>query len=213
LVLTVSNTEPTGQITGKIQASPNPISFGQRCIISWETNDPAGAEVRVSTGANDEKLVTQGGMSGQVEISWIVDSTVYEFRLYPASRPGMAIDSVTARRETESAPAALREIADAARRGNIDVAELSQFIAAVIPICLRSPQFRDLFQNWERHGFHVTPARFNQPIPDTQSLPETLWGEPSELVGIDMDEQAQLQLLRSFSKFRSEYERFPTKRT
>ena len=209
----MSNKEPTGQITGKIQASPNPISFGQRCIISWETNDPAGAEVRVSTGANDEKLVTQGGMSGQVEISWIVDSTVYEFRLYPASRPGMAIDSVTARRETESAPAALREIADAARRGNIDVAELSQFIAAVVPICLRSPQFRDLFQNWERHGFHVTPARFNQPIPDTQSLPETLWGEPRELVGIDMGEQAQLQLLRSFSKFRSEYERFPTEPT
>jgi Methyltransferase domain len=207
------NTEVKGQITGKITASPNPICFGQRCIVSWDTNDPAGAEVRVSTGTNDEKLVTHGGMSGQVEIPWIVDSTVYEFRLYPASRADAAIDSVKARREIESAPAALREIADEARRGNIDMAELSQFVAAVIPVCLRSRQFRDLFQNWERHGFHVTPARFNQPIPDIQSLPETLWGRPSELVGIHMNEVAQLNLLRSFSKFRDEYQHFPTGKT
>jgi hypothetical protein len=207
------NTEVKGQISGKITASPNPICFGQRCIVSWDTNDPAGAEVRVSTGANDEKLVTHGGMSGQVEIPWIVDSTVYEFRLYPASRADAAIHSVKARRDIESAPAALREIADEARRGNIDMAELSQFVAAVIPVCLRSPQFRDLFQNWEGHGFHVTPARFNQPIPDIQSLPETLWSRPSELVGIHMNEAAQLNLLRSFSKFRDEYQHFPTGKT
>jgi hypothetical protein len=202
-------TEVKGQITGKITASPNPVCFGQRCVISWDTNDPAGAEVRVSTGTNDEKLVTQGGKSGQVEIPWIADSTVYEFRLYPASRPVVAIDSVKARREIESAPAALREIADEVTRGNVDVAALSRFIAAIMPICVRSPQFRELFQDWERHGFHVTPAHFNQPIPDTQSLPETLWSRPSELVGIDMNERAQLNLLRSFSKFRDEFQRFP----
>ena len=144
--------------------------------------------------------MTQGGPSGRVEIPWINDSKVYEFRLYPASRPDVAIDSVKARREIESAPAALREMADEARRQNIDVAELSQFIAAVMPMCLRSPQFRDLFQNWERHGFHVTPARFNQPIPDTQMLPETLWNRPSELIGIQMNEAAQLNLLRELFK-------------
>ena len=207
------NTEVKGQITGKITASPNPICFGQRCIVSWDTNDPAGAEVRLSTGENDEKPVAQGAKSGQMEIPWIVDSTVYEFRLYPASRPDMAIDSVKARREIESAPAALREIADEVTRGNIGMAELSRFIAAVMPICLGSPQFRDLFQNWERHGFHVTPTRFNQPIPDTQSLPESIWRRPSELVGIDMNESAQLNLLRSFSKFRDEYQQFPIGKT
>ena len=209
----MNNTEPTGEITGKIKANPNPLCFGQRCVISWETNDPAGAEIRVSTGTDDEKLVTQGGPSGHVEIPWITDSKVYEFRLYAASSPEVAIDSVKARREIESAPAALREIADEAGRQNIDVAELSQFVAAVIPGCLRSPQFRDFFQNWERHGFHVTPVRFNQPIPDTQSLPETLWSRPSELVGIQMNEAAQLNLLESFSKFRDEYQQFPTGKT
>jgi len=203
-------TQTKGPITGQISASPNPICFGQRCVVSWQTNDPVGAEVRVSTGANDERLVARGGTSGQVEIPWIADSTVYEFRLYSAGRPDMAIDSVRARREIESAPAALREIADEVTRGNVDMAELSRFIAAVMPICLRNPQFRDLFQNWERHGFHVTPSRFNQPIPDTQSLPETLWSGPSDLAGIDMNERAQLNLLQSFSKFRNDYDHFPT---
>ena len=56
----VSNTERTGEITGKISANPNPIFFGQGCVvISWETNDPAGAEVRVSTSPDDEKLVSK----------------------------------------------------------------------------------------------------------------------------------------------------------
>jgi hypothetical protein len=208
--LAVNKTEVTGQITGKINASPNPICFGQRCVVSWNTNDPAGAEVRVSTGATEEKLVTRGGQSGQVEIPWIRDSTVYEFRLYPSSRPDLAIDSVKARRQIESAPAALREIADEVKRGNVDTAELSRFIAAVTPICLGNPQFRELFREWERHGFHVTPVRFNQPIPDTRSLPETLWSRPSKLLGIDMNETAQVDLLLGFSRFRDEYQRFPT---
>ena len=202
--------EAKGQITGKITASPNPIFFGQRCVVSWDTNDPAGAEVRVSTGANDERLVAQGGMSGHVEIPWITDSIVYEFRLYSASRPNVAIDSVKARREIESAPGALREIADEVARGNIDMAELSRFIAAVMPFCLKRRDARELFQTWERHGFHVTPVHFNQPVPDTRSLPETLWSQPSELAGIEMNEPRQLELLRNFSGLRDEYQRFPT---
>jgi Methyltransferase domain len=210
----VTNADGTRQITGTISANPNPLCFGQRCVISWDTNDPGGAEVRVSTGADDERLVTRGGKSGCVEIPWITDSTVYEFRLYPASRPDAPIDSVKARREIESAPAALREIAEEVTRGNIDMTDLSHFIATVMPICLESTEIRELFQNWERHGFHVTPAHFYQPIPETQSLPEALWKQPSELVGIDMNEANQLDLLRSrFPKFRNEYERFPTKAT
>ncbi len=203
----MNKTEATGEITGKINANPNPLFFGQCCVISWETNDPAGAEIRVSTGTDGEKLVTQGGPSGHVEIPWIKDSKVYEFRLYVASSPEVAIDSVKARRDIESAPAALREIADEVKQGNIDMAELSRFIAAVIPLCLRSTERRELFLNWERHGFHVTPVHFYEPIPDTQSLPETLWSQPSELVGIDMNDSMQMDLLRNhFSKFRGEYE-------
>ncbi|MGC1324020.1 MAG: class I SAM-dependent methyltransferase [Candidatus Udaeobacter sp.] len=210
----MNKTEPTGEITGKINANPNPLFFGQRCVISWETNDPVGAEIRVSTGANDEKLVTQGGPFGYVEIPWINDSKVYEFRLYVASRPEVAIDSVKAKRDIESAPAALREIAEEVKRGNIEISELSRFISAVIPLCLKSKERRELFLNWERHGFHVTPVHFYEPIPDTQSLPETLWTQPGELVGIDMNDSMQLDLLRNhFPRFRPEYDQFPSKPT
>ena len=203
----MNKTEATGKITGKIHANPNPLFFGQRCVVSWETTDPAGAEIRVSTGMDDEKLVTKGGSSGQVEIPWIKDSKVYEFRLYAPSTPEVAIDSVKARREIESAPAALREIADEVKRGNIEISELSQFIAAVMPRCLQRKEYRKLFANWERHGFHVTPVHFYEPIPDTQSLPETLWSQASELPGINMNDSAQLDLLQNhFSKLRGEYE-------
>ena len=143
-----------------------------------------------------------------------LDSTVYEFRLYAASRPDIALDSVKTRRSIESAPAALRDLADEVTRGNIDVMELSQFIATVLPRCIRNERFREIFSLWERRGFHVTPVHFYQPIPDTQSLPETLWNRPSELVGIDMNDSRQLDLLRNhFPKFRHEYEQWPTEPT
>jgi hypothetical protein len=210
----VSSTDRARAITGKISANPNPISFGQGgVVISWETNDPAGGEVRVSTSPGEEKLVSRKH-SGQKEIPWIVDSTVYDFRLYAASQPETPIDSVKVRRDLDSASMVLRELADEALRGNIDMAELSQFIATVIPHCLHSGKFREFFPVWERHGFHVTPVHFYQPIPDTQTLPETLWNRPSELVGVNMNDSVQLDLLRNcFPKFRDEYEQFPTKPT
>ncbi len=74
-------------------------------------------------------------------------------------------------RSTDLSPTVLRDLAAEVMRGNIDVTELSQFIATVIPRCLHSGKFREIFQAWERHGFHVTPVHFYQPIPDTQSLP------------------------------------------
>ena len=204
--------ESTGQITGKITASPNPVCLGQRCVISWDTNDPAGAEIRLSTGPDDETSMAQVGQSGEIEIPWIADSKIYEFRLYGASRPDFALDSVKARRNIESAPAILREIADEVTLGNIDVMELSQFIGTVMYRCVRSEKFHEIFSLWERRGFHVTPVHFYQPIPDTQELPDALWDTPSKLVGIDMNDSLQLDLLRNhFPKFRDEYERFPAK--
>lgn len=183
-------------------------------MISWQTNDPVGAEVRVLPGVNEEQLVTRRGKSGQIEIPWIKDSRLYEFRLYGASRLDVALDSVKVRRAIESAPAALDQIADELNRGNIDMEELSGFIENVIPKCLRSRLGTELFRRWERRGFHVTPVHFYKPIPDTQSLPDALWTTRSELVGIDMNDSFQLDLLQKhFPKFRDEYEQFSTKPT
>ena len=207
----VKRTKPAGAITGKINAHPNPIYFGQSfVVISWDTDDLSGAEVRVSTGLDDETLVAKGGKSGQIEIPWVMDSTIYEFRLYGASQLDVILDRVKARRAIESAPAALDQIADEVNHGNIDTAELSRFVEAVIPRCFNAT-FPELFRRWERRGFHVTPVHFYKPIPDTQSLPETLWTHPSDLAGVEMNETTQLELLREYiPKFRDEYEQLPT---
>jgi predicted O-methyltransferase YrrM len=206
----VSKIEQSRKIAGKINANPNPISSGERCVvISWQTNDPLGAEVRVSSASGEEKLVSKG-RSGRTEISWIVDSTVYDFRLYATSQPSRPIDSVRVRRDTDSISLALRELGDNAAQESVDVMEMSEFIGRVLPRCLRSVRFQEIFPLWERCGFHVTPVHFYQPIPDTKSLPEELWSRPSELVGIDMNQRAQLDLLQIFSRLRDEFQAFPT---
>ncbi len=200
-----------GQVTGKISANPNPLSFGQGSVtISWETNDPSGAEIRVSTGPDDEKPVSQGGRAGQIEVPWVVNSKIYDFRLYAASWPDKPIDSVKVKRDLDSVSAILRKLATEAMQGNINIMELSQFIAAVMPHCLHSGKFHEIFPVWEQHGFHVTPVHFYQPIPDTRELPETLWKRPRDLVGINMNDAVQLDLLRNhFTKFQDECSNFP----
>ena len=203
-------------VTGKIAATPNPVPSEEESpvVIAWETNDPSGSEIRVTTTAGEEKLVTRGGKCGQIEIDWIADSTEYEFRLYPASQPGRQLDSVKVRRDRNSLQPLLDEVVLEATRGNIGMSLLSRSLAKIVPRCLRSAKFREIFRLWERHGFHVTPVHFYQPIPDTRSLPETLWNRPSELVGTDMNDAMQLDLLRNcFPKFREEYEQFPSKST
>jgi hypothetical protein len=118
------------------------------------------------------------------------------------------------RRDFTAVPMILRHLAAEAIRGNIDMADLSQFIATVVPHCLYSGRFHEIFPFWEKHGFHVTPVHFYQPIPDTQSLPDTLWNKRSELVGVDMNDSLQLDLLRNhFPKFRDEYEQIPIQPT
>lgn len=75
-----------------------------------------------STPPDHEQLLSRG-RSGNARISWIAHSTVYDFRLYAASQPDTPIDSVRVRRDMDSAPTVLRNLADEAMRGNIDMTE------------------------------------------------------------------------------------------
>jgi hypothetical protein len=70
-------------------------------------------------------------------------------------------------------------------------------------VCVR------LFSLWESMGFHITPDHFYQPIPDTRTLKDELWLRQSELIGLDMNEQNQIQLLNQFLRFKDEYDSFP----
>ena len=74
--------------------------------------------------------------------------------------------------------------------------------------------FEKLFPIWQRMGFHLTINGFDSPIPDTRTLKDEMWLKQSELVGIDMNEQSQIQLLTMFSsRFKNEYDKFPKSRT
>ncbi|MCD6505100.1 class I SAM-dependent methyltransferase [Candidatus Poribacteria bacterium] len=70
--------------------------------------------------------------------------------------------------------------------------------------------FVRMFRIWERMGFHITLNHFYQPIPDTRSLKEDLWSRRSELVGLRMNEQAQVELLGEFLRFKGEYDLLPS---
>lgn len=80
----------------------------------------------------------------------------------------------------------------------------------VIPQFVTANVATRYFRLWEENGFHITKNHFYSPIPDTRELPEELWGRESQLVGIEMNEDSQLHLLRNvFAQFRQEYMHFP----
>ena len=200
-----------GEITGRIAATPNPIPFGEgsKATISWQTTDPAGAEVRVSIPTGGEKLVSRGN-GGSVEVPWIQPRSGFEFRLYSGSEPSRLLDHVTVRRDDGSWEKIFDSFASEPDWENAHLAAVANYIATVIPRCINHPRFHDLFLQWERHGFHVTPVHFYQSVPDTRTLTGTIWSKPGGLAGVDMNEAAQLDLLRNvFPRFRTEYEAIP----
>ena len=73
---------------------------------------------------------------------------------------------------------------------------------------------RKTFPLWQRLGFHVTRVHFYEPVPDTRTLKNDLWSQPTEMPGVDINENKQLQLLNSFSyKYKDEYDQFPENKT
>jgi hypothetical protein len=85
---------------------------------------------------------------------------------------------------------------------------IARFLALALP--RRLMRDKRYFPLWEARGYHVTPVHFYEPIPDTRTLTEKLWSAQSCMVGIELNEQAQLQLLSTFvHRFRGEYDRFP----
>ena len=72
---------------------------------------------------------------------------------------------------------------------------------------LTDGQFFELYQS---KGWHATPVHFYQPVPDTTELSSKLWEEPSELVGVDVNMEKQLELLEEFSaRYIPEYHSIP----
>lgn len=71
-----------------------------------------------------------------------------------------------------------------------------------------------LFEFWQKLGFHIIPNHFYYPVPDTRTLKDELWQKNTELVGININEKFQIDLLSQFSiRFKKEYDEFPVERT
>jgi len=67
--------------------------------------------------------------------------------------------------------------------------------------------FKKLFSLWQSLGFHIIRNHYYQPIPDTRTLRPELWERDSDLVGIDVNEEKQLELLSDFAgQYKTEYD-------
>jgi hypothetical protein len=59
-------------------------------------------------------------------------------------------------------------------------------------------------------GLHVTPNHYYETIPDVSTLSNELWQQHSELIGIDINEQAHINLLSEFDlKYKEDFNKFP----
>jgi predicted O-methyltransferase YrrM len=75
---------------------------------------------------------------------------------------------------------------------------------------LLRPVLRRAFELGQRAGVHLTPSTFYSPIPDTRTLPASLWEPRAELPGVDLRERAQVELLDELaSAWRREYDALP----
>jgi hypothetical protein len=76
-------------------------------------------------------------------------------------------------------------------------ADAAARLAALLlpPRLMRSRRY---FGLWEARGYHVTPVHFRSAIPDTRTL-ASAWGRRSELVGIDLRDEAQVALVRELA--------------
>ena len=167
------------------------------------------AEIYVSENGGNEKLVCRG-TTGSVKLEGLQCGNDYVVTLRAATEPRRSLDTITVRRMDIPWKFLLAELRSGADWQEQQITEIGEFVAGVVSRYLHHPKFLELFRLWEKHGFHVTPVHFYQPIPDTRSLPETLWSHPSELLGIDMNDAMQLDLLRKdFPRFRTEYQQFP----
>jgi hypothetical protein len=93
---------------------------------------------------------------------------------------------------------------------------LGRAVAYILSFIFPSKIARDkqYFRLWERKGFHITPVHFYEPIPDTTTLKDDLWKKQSELVGVNINEIGQINLLSLFSsRFKGEYDGFPRNKT
>lgn len=65
------------------------------------------------------------------------------------------------------------------------------------------------FSIWQRLGFHITPNHYGEPIPDTRLLGDDVWERETEMKGIDLNEEKQIEFIDYYcSRYKQEYDDF-----
>ena len=71
-----------------------------------------------------------------------------------------------------------------------------------------------IFSISQKFGFHITRNNFYSPLPDTRTIPDTVLSRCSDLPGVNVNDQGQVEYLERFrSQFRSEYEGLPREKS
>lgn len=194
----------------KVSADPNPVPAGPglgTTTISWTTGTELLAEVYVSRDDEPEALFARG-IVGKQDASWIAAGSTYRFRLVGVGDAEDELAEVTVSREAVPWETVVEGLAvhaeDDERRE-----EFAALLARHVAQFAFPPLYQRYFRLFEQHGVHVTPVHFYSPVPDTRTIGDEIFARASPLDGVDMNENAQLQLVRKvFPRFRDEYEQF-----
>lgn len=74
--------------------------------------------------------------------------------------------------------------------------------------------YKKIFPLMQKVGVNLTPNSYISPIPNLPDLDdEKVWVNPSELIGIEMNDSSMIDLLSYFKKFKIEYDKFPKTKT
>ena len=93
---------------------------------------------------------------------------------------------------------------------NASAAEVAAVVSRLAGPVIQHGSYPEFFRECEALGIHVTPVHFYQPLPDTRTLPESLWQSERATPGIEWNEAVQLQLLtKEFPKLQDEYNALP----
>lgn len=83
---------------------------------------------------------------------------------------------------------------------------LAKHLARLLRRFVHDPRYFDL---WESHGYHLIPTHYYSAVPDTREITPECFSRLTEMVGIELNADAQLDLLSQVSRnYRPEYESF-----
>lgn len=70
--------------------------------------------------------------------------------------------------------------------------------------------FKKSFRFWQKIGLNILPNHFYSPIPDLNELNINIWQNHSKMVGININQKNQLELLNLFlNNFKKEFDQIP----